>query len=119
MRRSEGDNIQINHSDWLLAKTGVKTCTSRYGDKTSEYPSGKAFNFVSNDTGESLSIVIYAVTVKSLKDVTTFEAKCIGDYSWAEHVADFYNIYHTNLKRDVNEDTIVSLVYFKLVEPSK
>lgn len=114
MKRSEGKAIQIQHGDWEMAKRGVKTCTSRYGDRTAEYPVGEIFDFTSNETGEVLKIKITKVVRSRLKDVTSEEAKAIGDYSWADHVADVYGIYAVKLGREVNENTIFSLVHFEI-----
>lgn len=114
MKRSEGKNLQIQHADWLLAREGVKTCTSRYGDRRSEYIEGNIYSFVSNDSGESLPIKITRTEVKSLKDVTSAEAKAIGNYGWAEHVADFHGIYGTKLGRPVDETTELTLIFFEV-----
>ncbi len=115
MKRSEGKKIQIQHGDWLMAKNLIKTCTSRYGDRRSEYTVGDVFEFVSNDSEEVLNIQILNVDVKKLKDISSEEALAIGNYSWADHVADFYGIYHKKLNREVNENTLVSLIHFKIV----
>ena len=115
MKRSEGKTIQIQHSDWLMAKDGIKTCTSRYGDRTSEYSIGEVFNFVDNDTDETLKILIEEVKLKTLKGVTSQEALAIGNYTWADHVADFYGIYGLKLGRKVDENTVLSLIYFKVI----
>lgn len=116
MQRSTGKNLQINHSDFLLAKEGKKTCTSRYGDRADEYPVGQIFNFCDNDDGSVLKIRITRRYMKLLKDVTSSEAFLIGNYTWADHVADFYGVYAKKLGRDVHEDTVVTIIHFELVE---
>lgn len=116
MQRSEGKTIQIQHPDWLAAQAGVKTCTSRYGDRRNEYPIGEVFDFKSNGTSETLKIKILRVDVKEIKDTTSEEAKAVGNYSWVDHINDLYTIYHGELGREFNENTLISLVYFEVIK---
>jgi hypothetical protein len=115
LKSSSGDFIQTNHLDWELAKIGTKTATSRYGNRVAEYPDNSIKFFVSNECGGMYPIRILRTKVCTLKDVTSDDAKSIGSYSWVDHVNDFYGIYHDKLGREVNENTVLTVVYFSVV----
>ena len=116
MKRSEGKNIQTKAVGFNLAKQGIKTCTSRYGDRLKEYNIGEIYNFVNNYTDEILKIKIIKQELKTLNNVTESESIAIQNYSWAEMVWDVYDIYHNNLGREVNKSTVFTLVWFEVVD---
>jgi hypothetical protein len=112
--RSTNEIMYVSPSDFDLYLNGGKSATSRYGDRTLEYPVGKRL-VIKENAGENRreeSIMITKSYKIALGAVNEFEAKAIGNYLVADHTIDFYNIYSVNMGKEVNGTTGLTVIFF-------
>lgn len=114
---SQPGTLRMSGADFDGAKNGLKTCTSRYGDKTQDYDVGSVVCAINNDDNSTMNLVIDGIVVKLLRDVTTEEAFAIGQYSRDAHYDDFYEVYHNKIGRAVDGNTTLTLIYFHTLWP--
>lgn len=110
MKRSTKDILYVTPGDFDLATWGVKTATSRLGDRRELWPVGSTILIVDNERGAYRCIeIVYNVLMK-LDQISVAQAGNIGGYGVHDHYEDFTSIYPES-----DGTTELSLVGFRLI----
>ena len=112
MKRSTTGIMYVTPSDFELVLRGLKTATSRAGDRREFWPVGKEIAVVDNqDESRFLPIEVVYNFVTTLDDVTPTQAGNIGGgYSLEDHATDFMSVYP-----DSDSNTELSVVGFRVL----
>lgn len=112
MKRSTEYVFYVTPHDFNLAVKGIKTASSRIGDRRRVWPVGHRLALVDNqDENRRTSIEItYNVPMK-LCFITPTQAFNIGGYSTSKHYEDFVSVY-----ADSGPETDLSLVGFRVLD---
>lgn len=108
MKRSTENILYVTPSDYALACQGIKTATTRLGDRSEFWPVGSEISLINNENDDDrLHIRVVYNDQMTLEEVTDCHAQTIGGYDRAAHWEDFAGVYG-----DVDENTELSLVGF-------
>lgn len=110
MKRSTKEALYVTPYDFSLALRGVKTATSRLGDRRELWPVGSELDLVDNENGAGLRIRIVYNEVMELGDINDTHAGTIGGYDTPRHWDDFTSIYEGS-----GGSTVISLVGFLVI----
>lgn len=110
MKRSTGDILYVTPSDFELAIGGIKTATSRKGDRQAQYPIGRVILLMCNVTDACIKVRITNVYLKRLANVRECDAIAIGNYGVEAHRQDYVGIYG-----EPAADENISIVHFERV----
>jgi len=110
MKRSTATELFVTPKDFNLALNGVKTATSRLGDRRELWPVGSKIRLVDNKRGLHWKIEITYNILMTLDQISISQAGNIGGYNVTEHLMDFTSIYPGSSCK-----TELSLVGFRLL----
>lgn len=107
--------MYISPEDFDLVLKGIKTKTSRLGDRREIWKIGSTITLQENSENyhRYLYIKITENYIKKLHEVNQLEAMKIGAYTIGDHFKDFCTAY----KDEINDaqDTLISIIGFEVI----